>query len=330
MHALRQLISLSLLLTLAGVSADVSAQESIDEEPVLSARGGGASAAVAIAPAAEEVAVDAVAEAEADEAALAEPDMAEPDPGDPTQSGLMSDEQVVAENELGIDEERSSTDPFEDPSETYMFLGAFYRHTWTPGFMLNLFLDEYTPTNNSAFGLSFTYRKDNFDIITSVYYQGYGVDGPFLGSGDDQVETEIVNSELFGIMASVDLMWGTQFNDIVGIQYGLGIGLGALLGDLRRTEAYRDGNGEWAPCQDMSMGGPGECDDVDGDGDLTGVGGIASKWFDGGSVPNLYFRLAVPNLAIRIKPIKQLLIRVDGGFDLFSGFFAGANMSYGF
>ncbi|MFT5357767.1 MAG: hypothetical protein ACI9KE_005004 [Polyangiales bacterium] len=330
MLTVRKLISLSLLLALAGVSVDVSAQESFDEEPVLSAQGEGGvgiASPAAMAPPSEEVAVDAVASAEADDAAMA-------DPGDPTQSGLLSDEQVVAENELGVDERRSSTDPFEDPSETYMFLGAFYRHTWTPGFMLNLFLDESTPTNNSSFGLSFTYRKDSFDLITSVYYQGYGVDGPFLGSGDADTETEIINSDLFAVMLSVDMMWGTQFNDIIGIQYGLGIGVGALLGDLRRTEAYPDASvaGSYGTC--TGTGGPGEqaryCDDVDGDGDLTGHTGIASKWFDGGSVPNIYFRFAVPNLAIRIKPIKQLLIRIDGGFDLFSGFFTGINANYGF
>ena len=301
----------------------VSAQENMDEEPVLSARGG-ASAEVApavAAPTVDDVAVEAVAEGEADDA-----EMAQADPGDPARSGLLSDEQVVAENELGVDEQRSSTDPFEDPAETYMFLGAFYRHTWTPGFMLNLFTDENTPTNNSAFGLQFTYRKDNFDIVTSVYYQGYAVDGPFRGSGDADTETEIINSELFGIMASVDLMWGTQFNDIVGIQYGFGLGLGALLGDLRRTEATPNGSGGWNACTSTSGG---YCDDFDGEPN-SGFTGIASKWFDGGSVPNLYFRLAVPNLAIRIKPIKQLLIRVDGGFDLFSGFFTGINASYGF
>ena len=47
-------------------------------------------------------------------------------------------------------------------------------------------------------------------------------------------------------------------------------------------------------------------------------------------MPNLYFRFAVPHLALRIKPIHQLLIRVDLGFDLFSGFFTGAGISYGF
>ena len=69
---------------------------------------------------------------------------------------------------------------------------------------------------------------------------------------------------------------------------------------------------------------------MDGDGDLTGFTGIAQKWFNGGSVPNLYFRFAVPNIALRIKPISQLLIRIDGGFDLFSGFFTGGSISYGF
>ncbi len=260
-----------------------------------------------------------------------ESEEAEPvDAGDPTQSGLLSDEQVLAENALGVEEGRPSTDPYEDPSQTYMFLGAFYRHNWTPGFMLGLFLDEHTATNNPAFGLEFTYRKDNFEIITSVYYQRYEVHGPFRGSGDADTETEIIDSDLFGIMASVDLMWGTQFNDYIGIQYGLGLGIGALLGDLRRTEAYPDGNGGWAACDGLGQPNATYCDDVDGDGDITGASGISQKWFNGGSVPNLYFRFAVPHLAIRIKPIHQLVFRIDGGFDLFSGFFTGAGVSYGF
>ncbi|MEM9861070.1 MAG: hypothetical protein AAF938_05615 [Myxococcota bacterium] len=239
---------------------------------------------------------------------------------------LLSDEQVAAENAYQEPEARSSTDPFEDPNQTYLFLGAFYRHQWTPGFMLGLFTDEYTAANNHAAGLELTYRKDGFDIVTSVYYQGYRVNGPFRGSGDAETETEIIDSSLFGIMASVDLLWGTDFNEYVGIQYGLGLGLGVLIGDLRRTEATPDGDG-WQECTEV-VDGDAFCDNVSGD--ISGHTGINPKWFDGGSVPNLYFRFAVPVLAVRVKPIHQLMMRFSGGFDIFSGFFTSFSASYGF
>jgi len=38
--------------------------------------------------------------------------------------------------------------------------------------------------------------------------------------------------------------------------------------------------------------------------------------------------LALPHLALRFKPIKQLMMRVEGGFGL--GFFMGASAAYGF
>jgi hypothetical protein len=46
-------------------------------------------------------------------------------------------------------------------------------------------------------------------------------------------------------------------------------------------------------------------------------------------VPNLWFRAALPHLALRFKPIRQMVIRVDGGFDVFSGFFVGGSVGVG-
>lgn len=247
----------------------------------------------------------------------------EPDVGDPTQSGLLSDDQTLAERNSDMEVPRSATDPFEAADESYYFLGLFYRHTWTPSFMLNLFTDENTKTNNPGFGLQFTIRRDGFDIVIGGYYQRFAVAGPFRGNDEPDGETEWIDSSLYAIGLSVDLLWGHMFNDWIGIQYGIGLGIGYLGGELRRSEARPTSDGGWAECSGTSdpLDPGGFCDEEEL---------VNPTWFNGGSTPNLYFRLSLPHLAIRIKPIRQMLIRLEGGFDVFSGFYTGATLAYGF
>lgn len=246
-------------------------------------------------------------------------------------SDRLGDEQVLAEERLGVEEPRSSTDPYEDPTRAHYFLGLAYWHSFTPTFVLNLFTDESTKTNNSGFGLQFTYRKSSFDIVTSLYYQAFSVNGPFRGAGDEATETEIIDSNLKMLGVSVSFLWSSDFTDWFGVQYGLGFGVGGVLGDMIRTEAYPVGNG-WEPCVDRSNPDPLYCDPTSvADGEEGGhFGARARRWTQGGSVPNVWFRAALPHLALRFKPIKQLMIRVDGGFDLFSGFFVGGSLNFGF
>ncbi|HJL46378.1 MAG TPA: hypothetical protein RMG45_11100 [Polyangiaceae bacterium LLY-WYZ-15_(1-7)] len=250
---------------------------------------------------------------------------AEPDMGDPTESGLIRDEQVIAEEQLGTETVRSSTDPYEDPTRAYYFLGVGYFHTWTPEFIIDLFTDLAQPASNPALGLQFTYRKDGFDIVARAWYQTYAVEGPFRGPGDTIQETEFINSSLKTIFVGADFMWGTAFNDIFSIQYGLGIGLGVVFDELQRREAYEsdgpDSIDGWAPCAAPSTPDPLYCE-------AGGDYGTEPKWANGGSVPNVWFRIA-PQLGFRIKPIKQLVINVNGGFDIVSGFFLGGSLNVG-
>ncbi|MFW6050804.1 MAG: hypothetical protein ACODAU_06500 [Myxococcota bacterium] len=253
----------------------------------------------------------------------------EEDPGPPAPS--LEEEQA----QVAKEPERSATDPYEDPTKAHYFLGLFYRHTWTPAFVLNLFLDDITTANNPATGLEFTYRKDNLDITTTVYWQRFHTYGPFRASGDPRTDTEMIDSTLSTVSVGANFLWSTPFNDVFALQYGLDLGLGVVLGDLRRTEAYPTNDGSvagqkagWAPC--IGPGNPvstdsGYCEDnASGHYDV-----LAKRWTDGGSIPNVWFRLALPHLALRIKPIRQLVMRVDFGFDLFSGFFLGAGVAAG-
>lgn len=301
---IRNSFALALLLALAGVASAQDAETSTE----------------AVETSETETPSDVTPEATA-EAGAAEGD--DVDPTDPTQSGLLSDDQALTEEQLGREEVRSGTDPYEDPTRAYYFLGASYQHAFTPDFLMAPFLEDRTATNNPHFGLEFTYRKDGFDVITGINYRQFHVDGPFRANGDPEQDTEWIASDLSALMVTGTFLWGTDFNDMFSLQYGLGVGVGYVFGNIVRTEAYRNGSGDWAPCTGPNTPDPRFCEATGGH-----YNEEADTWFDGGSTPNFWFRFA-PQIGVRFKPIKQIVVRVDGGFDLFSGFFVGGALSFG-
>ncbi|MDH5491102.1 MAG: hypothetical protein OEY14_04055 [Myxococcales bacterium] len=234
---------------------------------------------------------------------------------------------------------RSQSSPYEDPRSEYLFLGAFYRHSFVPHFMLGIFLDDTTAANNSQLGLELTFRSDGFDIVTSLYYAGFSAYGPFRATGDPATDVEMIDSSLWALMGGATFLWSTAFNDVVAFEYGLGIGLGAIFGELRRTEAFPSTNEGapgyaygFEPCSGVGVPNPAYCDGPSAaDGEYGGHYDVrARSWLDGGSVPVIWVRMALPHLALRIKPVKQFMMRIDGGFDIFSGFFVGLSLNYGF
>ena len=62
-----------------------------------------------------------------------------------------------------------------------------------------------------------------------------------------------------------------------------------------------------------------------------GNGYREKNWFDspGGSVPTVFPWLSLPILGFRFKPIKELEMRVNGGFSI-TGFFFNLAAYYGF
>lgn len=281
------------------------------------------------------------------------------DTADVTQSGIISDEQVLTEQHLGVETVRRGTDPYEDPNKRYFFLGGFYHHHFIPSGMIELFVQEAPAVANPQAGIELTIRRDSFEVIASAWYADFTTVGPFLANGDPPVDVEIIDSNLRAVMAGATMLWSTMFNDYIGLEYGLGLGVGYVFGDLIRTEAYpSERDGGFNPCTTPITGGgyggaqPGDTVDTgrsngadiqdycnqaigtpapitnqDGE-EGAHYGIVARQWFDGGSVPNLWFRLA-PQISLRIKPIHQLVIRADVGFDIFSGIYFGGGIAIG-
>ena len=265
-------------------------------------------------------------------------DGSEADPAAATGDPALSDEQALASEGTNRPEAvRDSTDPYEDPHEGYYFVGLMYRQAVVPKFMQGLFVDGGTTVSNPGFGAQFEYRKDAFSIIGSLWWQDFAFNGPFREAGDAATNTEMIDSSWSMFAASASFLWSTAFNDMFAIEYGVDVGLGIVLGNGVRDEAYStDGNQTFHPCSGAldphDVGGTYCGLPTSGSTDLDGQNGehyhvIARKWSDGGSVPNVIPWLGLPHIGLRIKPIHQLQIRIDGGF--FGGFWFGAGISYG-
>lgn len=227
----------------------------------------------------------------------------------------------------------SSSDPREVEGKTYYFVGARYRHTFLPKWMLNLFVDGGpSVVSIPSFGVEGGFRKDGFDIIGAISYADYSMsEFPFKGKSEADTAYEAVKSNLKLINLSADFLWGTDFSPKFAFQYGVTAGLAIVLGDLHRNQIKpASGSAPGDPNSYVHCNGPkdpgsgGYCDDSnDHYGDYTD-----SSWFNGGKKPNLY-PIFGPMIAFRYKPAKQFVARLDGGFNLFSGFFFGLGLSYG-
>lgn len=248
-------------------------------------------------------------------------------------SGMLSDEQIRAEQRLRDDETvtsvRSGTDPYEDPSSAYFYVGLSSWFHYTPDFIIGLFTDQAISGLNGSASLDFEYRKDHFSIITSVYWQGFFAEGPFRGINEEDFDTEWINSDLWALGISGTFLWSAVINDYFAVEYGLQIGLSAVGGTLERSEAFPEDRNDdiedidgYSRCRREFDPNGAYCE---GDGEY---GFVEPNWADGGSRPIIFGRLA-PMLGVRIKPIKQIAIRINGGFDFLSGFFVGGALAIG-
>lgn len=260
------------------------------------------------------------------------------------QAATMSDEQVLHEERTGVENVRDSSDPYEDPHTGYYFAGLMYRHIVMPTFMQHLFADGGVTVSDPGFGGEFSYRKDGFTITGSLWWQNFSFINPFRTNGDSAFNTEIINSNWSSIIGAASFMWSTQFNDMLALEYGVDVGLGVVLGNGIRSEAYPSTGagsvGGYAACSMANdphetptpgvycapnPGGGASAQDGQ-NGEHYNV--TARKWTDGGSVPNIIPWLGLPHIALRFKPVHQFQARLDVGF--FGGFFFGLGAQYGF
>lgn len=225
-------------------------------------------------------------------------------------------------------------DPLEEEGKRYNFVGMRFRDVIVPQFMINWFASGGATVNVFMFGPEFTTRKNGTELDFAVQYADYSMN-PFMFKGNNEPDTayEVVSSSMKMVLFTADLLYNVPIDKTGKFSFlvGAGIGFGVVFGDLKREQAYPiDGSGKadpndvnkWGTC--LEPGSSLFCDSSN----KHYNGYTEPSWANGGSKPNIFPWLSLPQLSFRYKPIKQLQTRFDTGFST-SGFFFGLSAGYG-
>lgn len=223
---------------------------------------------------------------------------------------------------------QSPFDPHELPSQGYHHVGVFARGIFAPQAIQNIFVAGGTNALNVGVGAFYNYRRDGLNIIAEVWWAGFYGQAPFRGLNETDFQMEWVESELNVVFGSLAVMWSIPIASWLAFEIGFGIGFGGVFGGLYRTEAYPTPDG-WRPCSDVGDPDAAYCDERNPDGHYQRRDGTPEPYNFGGGVPPLFFWVDLPRVAIRIQPVRQLQIRVEGGFAAYAIYFGGS-LAFGF
>jgi hypothetical protein len=249
-----------------------------------------------------------------------------------------SDDEGGDEDSEDRDEGEAEDDEGEDDGEDAAadaprswFFGPFLRYAILPSFMLKISLAEAPTVDNAAFGIAANHRDpEGMSFEIGLGYTGLGFHGPMRADGDIAQDTEWVDSNLAMVHLTGSVYWTAPILDELSFEYGLGIDLGLLLGDVVRTEAYRP-NGSWRRCPGVipvpNLGSD-YCEPPQGalvtntyDEDGAHYGVVEER------VPGIFGSLMLPHLALRYQPMTELAVKLEGALG-FPMFFLGLSAAY--
>jgi hypothetical protein len=262
---------------------------------------------------------------------------ADPEPSDTSSATAAATGSTTAAKPVDWD----PSDVSEDPNKKYYFVGLRYRGNVVPAFLEHLFVKEGGTVYSNTIGMEVDIRKDGYSLIPALSFVEYGMDDTLFLQKDKPDNFagnySFVHSTLKGIYATADILWSSPIAKDVDFEYGFGIGLGVIFGSLQNNWVYQDPNGQFqasnglrfSKCPGVGAVGTG-CNPADHqNSDVNKVGNYVEKsWVDGGSVPNVFPWIALPQLGFRFKPVKQFEGRLGFGFSL-TGFWFGLSGNYG-
>jgi len=214
-------------------------------------------------------------------------------------------------------------------------LGARFRVTSVPKWLLGLFLDESVPLTSFTTGLEFFRRSGNFDLVLGVAYQNLSPkDGNWLGSGNDpSTETDYIQfRDLASWSADAAFILHTEFSEYVGMHYGGGVGIGIFTGKMLRTSngsaGCQNDAGSVVNCHPIVCAtGPcteGQLKATEGGSDSP----ASPSRFSDNHVPTVYPIVnLITGLDVRLPSVPGLAFKLDLGYFL-PYFFVGAGVAY--
>lgn len=248
-------------------------------------------------------------------------------------------------------------DVTEKPGQKYYFAGLRYRGQLIPQAFINIFVDGGASVWTNSIGLEFDMRKDGFSLIPNITYSDYGT-GNLLFLQKNKAPQDVgnwsmIHSSLKVLYFGLDFLWSVNIAKNFDFEYGLGFGIGVVFGDLfddwvRATNnpnqtftlggepgtAKNDGNGSianfpnhyYVPC---TVTGPPGCNAGNHSNASVNKVGDYSDPHGFNPIPTLFFNVSIPQIGVRIKPIKSAEARIGFAFNIPNGFVFGISGDYG-
>lgn len=224
------------------------------------------------------------------------------------------------------------------------FIGAYWRHLWVPRFIQKVLFVQAPSISTGMFklqpnlGLVATWRSaSGFSVQFGLGHLGYHFDGYFRSKNDSADATEAVKSTMDFWHGTAAVLWSAEVVKELAFEFGLGVDLGFITGDIERTEAYYDKRG-WHMCDgpltpalESDTGVPycnrpnngTDTDPSDKYGEHYHV--KVGKMGDGGNIPPVFLIPTIPMVAVRFAPIKELVIKWELGYSIVE-FWTGASV----
>jgi hypothetical protein len=261
----------------------------------------------------------------------------------------LSDQQAQMEEDAPPPSTDDGISPQRDRENTdYFSFGFLARGVVVPDFMINAFV-YYRGSNavNAGMGGYFQYRRNGLNVIAEVWYAGFGQQGFFHGLNAADSETEYVNSQLGVIFGNFAFLWAIPVTEWLAIDVGIGLGIGGMMGNLYRQEAYPNATAQYgySMCQGVGMPNAGYCEGpverpgptgrLDSSRQMGGTYQVQQGpgspgtgpnpfYFGDGGVPPMFAWIDLPRVSARITPIRQLQIRVDLSYNIYAWSFGGS------
>jgi hypothetical protein len=269
-----------------------------------------------------------------------------PDPTPTTPDTAAASASAAGPQRSAADSALSSDDPSdvrEDPNQKYYFIGLRYRLTIVPQAFESLFVDDGATFVSHAIGAEFDIRKDGHSTIPWIQYTTLGLGDTLFhqkSKPDDTADKTVVNSGLSLLVLGLDQLWSIPIAEPkLDYELGFGVGIAFVFGNLTNDWVYDDPNGSlsdkdgrYSRCPAGSNNDPTKptCNPAaHQNSQQIKVGGyIEPNWFNGGSIPQPFFHLALQPVGLRYKPTKFLQVRFGIGLQL-TGVFFNLSVDYG-
>lgn len=206
----------------------------------------------------------------------------------------------------------------------------------TPAWMTGLFAHvegDWSGPLTVTPALEYVFRNGMLDIVVGLQYMNLSTGPGYIrGKSESDLALERVESQLWTLGVNALFLYTSRINDWFEIQYGGGVGVSYVGGDLYRNQVERNPSGSgYIDCRvrpppggtPTSITGGGYCDQSNNHYVYSnGTRYSEPRSTSGGSLPPAIPFVALPHVALHFRPHRNVDIRVDGGFGII-GFYGG-------